>query len=169
MLVFAGYAYGATLRDLWKYDFATKTWSQIQPAGDTPLTRGSFIASYDSLNNKLIIFGGIGSGTNDLLFDDIWQLDLSSFTWSKLLPQLARESPAGAYDPQRKGIIVFGGKVSYTLNYIFSDGYVLTPGAGSPLFYGDANCDGQITIADVVYTVSYLFRGGPAPCSPSGK
>ncbi len=29
--------------------------------------------------------------------------------------------------------------------------------------YGDANSDNNITIADVVYLISYLFKGGPAP------
>ena len=28
---------------------------------------------------------------------------------------------------------------------------------------GDANRDGKVTVADVVYLVSYLFKGGPAP------
>jgi len=29
--------------------------------------------------------------------------------------------------------------------------------------YGDANADRKITVADVVYIVNYLFKGGPAP------
>jgi len=29
--------------------------------------------------------------------------------------------------------------------------------------YGDANADGHITVADVVYLISYLFKGGPPP------
>lgn len=33
---------------------------------------------------------------------------------------------------------------------------------------GDANRDGKITVADVVYIVSYLYKGGPAP-SPIGS
>jgi hypothetical protein len=31
---------------------------------------------------------------------------------------------------------------------------------------GDANRDGRVTVADVVYLVSYLFKGGPAPVPP---
>jgi hypothetical protein len=30
--------------------------------------------------------------------------------------------------------------------------------------YGDANCDGLVNIADVVYLVNYLFTSGPDPC-----
>ena len=29
---------------------------------------------------------------------------------------------------------------------------------------GDVNCDGIVNIGDVVYTVNYLYRGGPPPC-----
>lgn len=31
---------------------------------------------------------------------------------------------------------------------------------------GDANCDGQANISDVVYLINYLFHGGPPPCDP---
>lgn len=31
---------------------------------------------------------------------------------------------------------------------------------------GDANGDGQISVSDVVYLISYLFKGGPAPSIP---
>jgi hypothetical protein len=29
---------------------------------------------------------------------------------------------------------------------------------------GDVNCDGIVNVGDVVYTVNYLFKGGPPPC-----
>lgn len=29
---------------------------------------------------------------------------------------------------------------------------------------GDVNCDGKATVSDVVYTINYLFKGGPKPC-----
>lgn len=30
--------------------------------------------------------------------------------------------------------------------------------------FGDANSDGKVTVADAVYLVNYLFKGGPQPC-----
>jgi len=33
--------------------------------------------------------------------------------------------------------------------------------------YGpDVNCDGEVTLSDVVYTINYLLHGGPPPCGP---
>ena len=29
---------------------------------------------------------------------------------------------------------------------------------------GDANCDGVVDVGDVIYTINYLFKGGPPPC-----
>jgi hypothetical protein len=29
---------------------------------------------------------------------------------------------------------------------------------------GDANCDGEIDLADVLYLINYLYKGGPPPC-----
>ena len=33
----------------------------------------------------------------------------------------------------------------------------------SPFIRGDANGDGKVTVADVVYLISYWFKSGPAP------
>ena len=41
------------------------------------------------------------------------------------------------------------------------DGWVFVAGPGYP--FGDANDDGTVNIADVVYIVNYLFVGGPEP------
>jgi len=36
---------------------------------------------------------------------------------------------------------------------------------GWPILYGDADCDGAVNIADLVYIVDYMFAGGPPmPC-----
>jgi hypothetical protein len=34
---------------------------------------------------------------------------------------------------------------------------------GNAILHGDVNLDGQLSVADVVYLVNYLFKGGPAP------
>ncbi|MBU0984771.1 MAG: hypothetical protein KKA42_12920, partial [candidate division Zixibacteria bacterium] len=42
--------------------------------------------------------------------------------------------------------------------------YFFFGAAPVPLISGDANCDGYVNIADIVYISDYLYRGGPAPC-----
>ena len=37
-------------------------------------------------------------------------------------------------------------------------------GAGSTIS-GDVNCDGKVDISDAVFTLQFLFTGGPAPCA----
>jgi hypothetical protein len=32
---------------------------------------------------------------------------------------------------------------------------------------GDANCDGQVDIDDVVYLINFIFAGGPPPGDPN--
>ncbi|MCK4857925.1 MAG: hypothetical protein KAT58_08160 [candidate division Zixibacteria bacterium] len=39
----------------------------------------------------------------------------------------------------------------------------LTVGTEPQFIYGDANGDGEINVADVVYLIDYIFAGGPAP------
>jgi hypothetical protein len=47
-------------------------------------------------------------------------------------------------------------------SYFARQGYVNT----AAFVHGDDNCDGKITVADVVYEINYLFKGGPAPLPP---
>ena len=166
LLVYAGYANWECFGDLWKYDFTTNSWTEITVSGDAPLPKSSHSAFYDGENNRLITFGGIDETW--ITFDDVWELDLNTFSWNKLFPLLSRSGQAGIYDPQRKGMILFGG-FTHPSDYVFGDGYVVTRGEGGSVLYGDANCDGAVTITDVVYTINYLFKGGPAPCSPSAR
>jgi hypothetical protein len=48
----------------------------------------------------------------------------------------------------------------HLINYLFIGG-----SAPDPIQVGDANLDGVVNIADVVYLVNYLFENGPVPCN----
>lgn len=39
-------------------------------------------------------------------------------------------------------------------------------GCPAPVFVpeGDVDCDGKTNVGDAIYIISYVFRGGPAPC-----
>ncbi|HVP35810.1 MAG TPA: kelch repeat-containing protein [Terriglobales bacterium] len=169
MVVYAGYADGLDYGDLWKYDFATNIWSQIVPSGEQPMSREAHSAFYDDSKNCILIFGGNSHSLR--YFGDIWEFDLNRLSWKNISPYLGRSSPAAIYDPQRQGLIIDGGFAlnAYYDPYYFGDGYLITSSSGAPFSYGDANCDGQVTVTDVVYTINFLFKGGPTPCSVSEK
>ena len=35
-----------------------------------------------------------------------------------------------------------------------------------PIEAGDANCDGDLNVADAVYVINYVFSEGDPPCCP---
>jgi len=52
--------------------------------------------------------------------------------------------------------------LSKEVNFWAKQGYVNT----ASFVHGDDNCDGKITVSDVVWEINYLFKGGPPPCPP---
>jgi hypothetical protein len=50
--------------------------------------------------------------------------------------------------------------ISQGASYYGLQGYVHT----EAFFHGDDNCDGKVSVSDVVYEINYLFKGGPPPC-----
>lgn len=65
---------------------------------------------FDSSNQRIILFGGGGAGTN--LWDDTWSYDYNSNNWIHLNPHTspsARHSLVMVYDSSNDVIILFGG------------------------------------------------------------
>ena len=56
------------------------------------------------------------------------------------------------------------GLVMHMMNMI---NYVFRSGPDLPPYYQiDMDCNGRITILDIVILVNYIFRNGPKPCTP---
>jgi N-acetylneuraminic acid mutarotase len=71
MLVFGGFAGGIDyLRDLWSYQPATDTWTELTPTQRNagPTARAWHSAVWDTTNGRLLVFGGHGGGSSD----EIW-------------------------------------------------------------------------------------------------
>lgn len=63
MTVYGGDAGSTNFGDVWILSHAngtggTPTWTQLSPTGSAPNTRSGHTAVYDSLNNRMIVFGG---------------------------------------------------------------------------------------------------------------
>ena len=103
------------------------------------------------------------------------------FVFSLLIPtNLLAQSESENYKIFTDVLDEFGGRAS-SANYLLRIGSggqaaVIGTSQGSSLFarqgyvntasfvHGDDNCDGKITVSDVVYEINYLFKGGPPPC-----
>jgi hypothetical protein len=90
------------------------------------------------------------------------------YLWSGTLPyHLTLDSLTGIISgvPADTGTFSFTVLVKDSSVPQKSDTQVLTlkTNPGAPFIRGDANDDSKVTVADVVYIISYLYKGGPAP------
>ncbi len=128
--VYGGYDItGQTLDDLWEWDGTI--WAQVA-ADVRPPARADAAMAYDPQRKSLILFGGT-SYYGQTVYNDTWEWNSASRTWSQLQPTT---SPDGLYghgmvtDTTRFKILLFGGMN----NYMFG------PGAPYPPYnYGPSN------------------------------
>lgn len=78
--LFAGHDGGTVYDDLWAYDLAADSWSQIVDAGEGPAARFGHNAVW-APGIGLVIFAGQGP---DTFFNDLWTYDPSANTWRQL-------------------------------------------------------------------------------------
>jgi hypothetical protein len=92
-----------------------QTWTQLFPAGGPPAARVTHSAVYNTVHNRMIVFGGNSRPT---LHNDVWVLTNADGTggtptWIQLIPSGPAPSPRGwhsaVYDEAHDRMIVFGG------------------------------------------------------------
>lgn len=99
---------------LWRFDSATRTWSERSLDGG-PSLRMNHAMAYDSRRNALVVFGGNASGSaaNVALDTDVWSYDIAGDRWERLRTMgrepAARLMHTAFYDGQRDRLVVFGG------------------------------------------------------------
>ena len=105
------------LNDVWAFDLASDSWSQIVTSGVAPAPRDDAVMEYDALNDRMVIFGGDTdfTGTLNGRQGDLWTLDMQTGAWTQL-------TPAGPTPPARllhgsanngTGMLVFGGALDF--------------------------------------------------------
>ncbi|MHA2116965.1 MAG: Kelch repeat-containing protein, partial [Candidatus Thorarchaeota archaeon] len=73
--------------DTWAYDFNTDTWDELIPKNSTairPDDRRAHSMVYDSLADKMVMFGG--SNDDDNALRDTWLYDYNSNNWTQASP-----------------------------------------------------------------------------------
>ncbi len=96
--------------ETWLYNVATDTWKQMNPSSK-PLERLGHSMTYDSANNKVVLFGGYTT-TSPYYNDETWVYDVATATWTEMNPTskpLARDRHAIAYDSVNNKVVLLGG------------------------------------------------------------
>src|SRR5690349_9319768 len=109
VVVFGGHGVSGYLGETWTLDLSTRQWAQMQPSGTPPSDRSEHSAIYDPIRDRMIVFGGGPTASND-----VWSLSFSGTpTWTQLSPSgtppAARMNHAAFYDPVRDRMVVCGG------------------------------------------------------------
>ncbi|MCK4757152.1 MAG: hypothetical protein KAS67_01730, partial [Thermoplasmata archaeon] len=102
---------GGAVSDTWLYDIGLDTWTEISPLG-SPGIRTSHEMVYDPINDVIVMFGGLKSGTYN---DDTWILDLNTNSWTQKFPGISpspRYQFAMNYDNELQKVVLFGGSPS---------------------------------------------------------
>jgi N-acetylneuraminic acid mutarotase len=140
MTIFGGVG---SLNDVWVLSNAngvestTPAWTQIFPTGPLPNARASHTAIYDTVNNRMTIFGGSGGSVGDL--NDVWVLsnanglDSTTSAWTQLFPTgsapTSRDGHTAVYDITNNRMTIFGGENS-DVQILLNDTWVLSNANG---------------------------------------
>jgi hypothetical protein len=125
MVVFGGVEEGF-LKDVWALSFADSlAWAELTPSGPLPHTRYVHSAVYDSVRDRMVVFGGYDGETYRA---DAWALSLAEApAWTELTPggtaPGGRYGHSAIYDPVRDRMVVFGG---FSDSGFFGDAWELT-------------------------------------------
>jgi len=99
------------LNDLWKFDFETQNFTQLNATGVVPLPRAYHVSGY--YDGLLLIYSG--DGDSFLFFDDLWGYSIANNFWINIVPlgttptiPIARMQATGLI--YQNNLIVYGGK-----------------------------------------------------------
>jgi len=125
MIVFGGHGTGNIFQDAWALVLGSQTWVNLNPTGTKPIPRDGHLMVYDSTHDRMLVFGGLDEGNNEL--NDVWSLTLGATpAWTQLNPAgtapPARFGACGVYDPVGDRLVIFGGSG----NLLYSDVWALT-------------------------------------------
>lgn len=110
-----------TVKETGYLSFNEVMWRNVSPSG--PSERFEPSMAYNSLNQKVVLFGGYTGGyDNDYYFfrlDDTWVYDLPSNTWTQMDPSIkpsARHGHSMVFDSDFSKVILFGGGIGRGLD-----------------------------------------------------
>ncbi|MEX0785097.1 MAG: kelch repeat-containing protein [Dehalococcoidia bacterium] len=133
LYLFGGRNDGGDLPDLWAFDLASQSWSELAPTGPSPRHGHNAVWTPDS---RMIVFGGQAGGG---FFNDLWAFDPAASAWAELPGSGGGPEPrygaGGSFDPEGRFLVTHG----FTANGRFDDtwSYDLAGGAWSDISPAD--------------------------------
>lgn len=73
------------MNDVWSFNTTTMEWNEIKTTGDVPSHRSNCSMSYDSENDRIVVFGG--GGPNKKRFNTINVLNWITKEWIEIPPK----------------------------------------------------------------------------------
>lgn len=105
------------LNDVWAFDLATETWTEIPTAGVPPSLRDDTVLEYDAGRDRIVLFGGDSDrfGTLGGRRDDMFALDLATGIWSEIVPAGPRPAARLLHASANLGdrMVIFGGAENF--------------------------------------------------------
>ena len=127
LTIYAGDAGSTGMSDVWTLSHAngtggTPTWTHIVPTGTAPAARTGQSSTYDSKNNRMIMYGGNNSLTGTAYFGDTWILTFANGiggTPAWILEKVTGTAPqrhfhSAFYVPTNNDMVIFGGESMIT-------------------------------------------------------
>jgi hypothetical protein len=114
MVMFGGGSPAGNLNDVWEFNVATRTWTNVTPSsGPAPAPRVGHAMAYDPVRDKIVMHGG--STAPFAHPGDTWEWDTVNRSWT-YMPNggigggIGLLGPAMSFDPNRNQIVLFGGR-----------------------------------------------------------
>jgi hypothetical protein len=133
LVIYGGDAGAEPLGDIWILSNAngtggTPAWRQLTPTTTGAGVRSGHTATYDSVDNIMMIYGGY-NGTD--ILGDTWVLSNANgqggaAVWTQTLTGQPRRFHSSEYDPNSNQMITYGGATGVTAQAPTSDVYTFT-------------------------------------------
>jgi hypothetical protein len=146
LIVFGGNAALNEFDDIWLLSNAngtggTPAWTQLTPSNQGPSARSGQTAVYDSVNNRMTVYGGF-NGSN--ILSDVWILSGANghdgpATWSQGVSGQPRQFHSSEYVSSSNEMITFGGTTNVNPLNPSSDIYTLTDANGLLRSHGESH------------------------------
>lgn len=122
VIVFGGQGSSGFFNDLWAFDPETNQWTELAQGTSSPAPRygagaalGFGLGDPNTEERRLLISHGF---TSQGRFDDTWQYELSSQTWTEISPAgprpIERCLMRAVWDSQSRRLLMFGGQTTGT-------------------------------------------------------